>query len=313
MSERLKSTNQVSNDEIIDDLTKDLKSTLNTGENPGEFVIYPTTSADEIPTESGDATKMKDIPQKSSQTNQGNKAAKDENETKSDQDQTATEPDNYEDETEIDKDPDASDAEPESDTDTIDETSLKDAEVDLTDDQKEERRIIAEELKDTGNNGFKSGDYNWSVEKYTSALQTCPLQFSKLRAILYCNRSAARMKQEKYDKAIKDCTKSIELDDTYLKAYVRRAQSYELRDKLDESLADYKKVLELDPSHKEAQKAMTRLPPLIEAKNEKLKTEMMGKLKDLGNMILKPFGLSTENFKMEQDPDTKGYKINFKQ
>ncbi|KPJ15420.1 Tetratricopeptide repeat protein 1 [Papilio machaon] len=121
------------------------------------------------------------------------------------------------------------------------------------------------------------------------------------------------MKLENYKRAIKDCSKAIELDDKYLKAYFRRAQSYEATEKYDECLADFKKILELDPAHKEAQAAVIRLPPLIEEKNEKLKKEMLGKLKDLGNMILKPFGLSTDNFQMEQDPESKGYKINFKQ
>lgn len=115
------------------------------------------------------------------------------------------------------------------------------------------------------------------------------------------------------ESAIEDCTKAIELNDKYVRAYLRRAKLYEETDKLDESLADYKKILEFDKTNKEALQAQYRLPPLITEKNEKLKTEMLGKLKDLGNMILKPFGLSTENFQMKQDPNTGGYSVNFSQ
>lgn len=83
--------------------------------------------------------------------------------------------------------------------------------------------------------------------------------------------------------------------------------------KLDESLEDYTKVLELDPASKEAAEALPDLNRRITERNEKMKTEMMEKLKDLGNLVLRPFGLSTNNFQMTQDPSTGGYSFNFKQ
>ncbi|KAK7996550.1 dihydroneopterin aldolase family protein [Apiospora arundinis] len=55
------------------------------------------------------------------------------------------------------------------------------------------------------------------------------------------------------------------------------------------------------------------LPPRSKAAQEKEMAEMWGKLKDLGNGILKPFGLSTDNFKMDKDEKSGGYSMNFKQ
>jgi hypothetical protein len=93
----------------------------------------------------------------------------------------------------------------------------------------------------------------------------------------------------------------------------RRANLYESLDKLDECLEDFKKIHELDRDHAEARAALQRLPPIIAQRNEKLKDEMLGKLKDLGNMFLRPFGLSTSNFQMQQDPSTGSYSVNFQQ
>lgn len=81
--------------------------------------------------------------------------------------------------------------------------------------------------------------------------------------------------------AIEDCTKAIDLNNSYLKAYLRRAKLYEEADKLEESLADYNKIIELDPGNKDANEARVRLPPIINEKNEKLKEEMLGIIKEV--------------------------------
>ncbi|RDA84335.1 hypothetical protein CP532_4948 [Ophiocordyceps camponoti-leonardi (nom. inval.)] len=55
------------------------------------------------------------------------------------------------------------------------------------------------------------------------------------------------------------------------------------------------------------------LPPRTKAAQEAEMSEMWGKLRHLGDGILKPFGLSTENFQMVKDEKTGGYSVNFNQ
>lgn len=83
-------------------------------------------------------------------------------------------------------------------------------------------------------------------------------------------------KLDRKQTAIDDCTMAIKLDDSYVKAFLRRAKLYEDTEKLDESLADYNKIVELDPGNREAKAAQCRLSTMIDERNEKLKTEMLG-------------------------------------
>ncbi|XP_019635625.1 PREDICTED: E3 ubiquitin-protein ligase TRIM56-like isoform X3 [Branchiostoma belcheri] len=106
---------------------------------------------------------------------------------------------------------------------------------------------------------------------------------------------------------------ALELQPDYVRALLRRAQTYEGLEKLDEALTDYQRVVELDRSCHVARAACMRLPDEIKERNEKMKAEMMDKLKDLGNMVLRPFGLSTANFRVDQNPDSGSYNIQFVQ
>ncbi|NWU94737.1 TTC1 protein, partial [Upupa epops] len=120
------------------------------------------------------------------------------------------------------------------------------------------------------------------------------------------------------------CFLAVELDPNYIRAFLRRAELYEKTEKLDEALEDYKAVLEKDPSVHQAREAcmVSLFRPNFKPRTflSGVKTQChfckqlhMSKLKDLGNLVLRPFGLSTENFQIKQDSSTGSYSINFVQ
>lgn len=105
------------------------------------------------------------------------------------------------------------------------------------------------------------------------------------------------------------------------KALLRRAKArHEVGGwaSLQGSLEDYQ-ALSKSPQQlssldqKAVQTAMRTLPTELNSAKDKEMAEMMGNLKKLGNGILRPFGLSTDNFQFQQDPNTGGYSMNFNQ
>lgn len=158
----------------------------------------------------------------------------------------------------------------------IDDETLRNMEESMSESDKEKNRQAALELKTDGNKEFNCKNYIDSINLYTKALNLCPSCYEEDRSIYYCNRAAAKMQLNYTETAVEDCTKAIQLNPNYMKAYLRRAKLFETLDKLDESLNDFKKIVELDPSNGEAKAALVRLPPRINERNEKLKEEMLG-------------------------------------
>jgi len=191
-----------------------------------------------------------------------------------------------------------------------DEEEEEEIEV-LTEEERSKRIDDTNTFKAEGNRLFKSNEYELSVEQYKKALEQCPKDSKELLVILYSNIAAATDHLGTHEDAIEYCNQALKLNPQHIKALLRRAQLHRKCDKLDESLADYEEYCKLVPDDRPAKRVVQELNVQITDSNEKLKTEMMGKLKDLGNMFLKPFGLSTENFQMVKNPESGNYSVNF--
>ena len=219
-------------------------------------------------------------------------------------------------------------------------------EEELSAEEIEERRIKCNQFKQEGNEKFKEKCLDEAINLYSKAIDLCPLSDIKERSILFNNRAAAyfhkdgelseqtneeevnevdekdelgetecTVKKESWlEKCVADCTTSIDLNPSYVKPYLKRAQANRKigKENLDKALEDYEMVLKIDPSIKESYSAINELKVEIDKRNEELKNEMIGKLKDLGNVVLNKFGLSTDNFQMVKNPETGSYSINFK-
>ncbi|CAL1529044.1 unnamed protein product [Lymnaea stagnalis] len=98
--------------------------------------------------------------------------------------------------------------------------------------------------KDEGNTAFRAGKYQDAYNMYSEALSIDPNNKST-NSKLFCNRATVCSKLNKLDDAIQDCSKAIELDDTYLKAYMRRAKCYTDTELYEEAVRDYEQIYKM--------------------------------------------------------------------
>jgi tetratricopeptide (TPR) repeat protein len=158
----------------------------------------------------------------------------------------------------------------------------------------------------------------------------------KLISVVYQNAAASHEKIAKInsevlakalDYGILYCDQSLKFQSGYVKPLRRKAElqysriepesSSNLYDEkrgqyLDKCLEAYQLLAQIDKLTGFENARVLELQKRVNLRNEKMKEEMFGKLKDLGNMCLGPFGLSTDNFKMQQG-ENGSYSLNFQQ
>eukprot|EP00941_MAST-03F_sp_MAST-3F-sp1_P001817 g1817.t1 len=178
----------------------------------------------------------------------------------------------------------------------------------------EKNAVHAADCKARGNQLYKAMKWKEAIELYKEAIAFCPngdLHQSN-RAIYHGNCAACFLQLLEYQSVVDECSASLQANPRFVKAYMRRAKAYEQLDKLEDALADLKSACEIDPRYPGALSEQQRVSIAVTKKHEEMKTEVLGKLKDLGNMVLGKFGMSLDNFAMEEQPGG-GYSIQFKQ
>ncbi|XP_065053544.1 protein unc-45 homolog B-like [Rhopilema esculentum] len=125
-------------------------------------------------------------------------------------------------------------------------------------------------LKEQGNTHFKVGEYEKATEFYSKAIEACEnsgvSQMKNDLAVLYKNRSACHLKREKFEDAVNDATKSLELVKNDPKALFRRAQGNEKLGNLEDALKDAKNAYQLEPKNSALQDLLRRITVTLQSK-----------------------------------------------
>ncbi|XP_054295789.2 tetratricopeptide repeat protein 12 isoform X8 [Pongo pygmaeus] len=80
--------------------------------------------------------------------------------------------------------------------------------------RRRENKVLADALKEKGNEAFAEGNYETAILCYTEGLEKL-----KDMKVLYTNRAQAYMKLEDYEKALVDCEWALKCDEKCTKAY----------------------------------------------------------------------------------------------
>jgi tetratricopeptide (TPR) repeat protein len=146
---------------------------------------------------------------------------------------------------------------------------------------------MADLEKELGNTQFKAGNYDQAIVHFTRAIEMSPTH------VLFSNRSACYCGLRKYDDALADSSKCIEMKGDWGKGYGRKGAALHGLGRFDEAIAAYEKGLDVEPG------LAMLTNGLAEAKTEASKGGSGG-LGGIGNVFAAPDVIS----KIVSNPQT---------
>lgn len=119
-------------------------------------------------------------------------------------------------------------------------------------------KMIAEELKNKGNDFMIKENFEEALKDYNKAVE-----LDGNKAAIFCNRSACYIKLGEYDNALRDCQIAAQLEPSYAKAYARMGLAYSCQNQTVDAILCFKKALELEPENESYQTNFESLQQLM--------------------------------------------------
>eukprot|EP00064_Thunnus_orientalis_P016473 superscaffoldBa00003278_g16539 len=157
--------------------------------------------------------------------------------------------------------------------------------IDTTDDtpEKVDKVLsVAEDVKNIGNNLFKSQDWKTAVKKYSKALRYLAESGDQLEEDVqkkleptaiscFLNTAACNLKMQLWQEAVDSCNEALELDQANTKALFRRAQAWQGLKEYSKAMTDLKKAQGVAPEDKAISNEMKRVQLKVQEEKEKEK------------------------------------------
>jgi stress-induced-phosphoprotein 1 len=153
---------------------------------------------------------------------------------------------------------------------------------------------MADEAKAKGNAAFSAGKFEEAVGYFAEAIALSPDNH-----VLYSNRSAAYASLHKYEDALKDAKKTVELKSNWAKGYSRLGAAYVGLGQLNEAIDSYKQGLQHEPANEALKSGLAD----AEASKSRSRPRPPSGSSPFGDMFSSPDVWA----KIQADPRTRSY------